>query len=118
MTQQLNELPIYRFHAADGERFFESDGPVLPAYKTPQRDTWKVWCDWCDRWHTHGAGEGHRCAHCACARSPFKDTGYNLVLVDEPAPRRRQARGSWCSPSGDCGNCPARRRSARDDRTP
>ncbi len=44
---------------------------------------WKVWCVHCQRWHVHGAGPGHRVAHCHDSRSPYYDTGYILV---EPEP--------------------------------
>lgn len=38
-----------------------------------------VWCDWCRRWHQHGAGGGggHRVAHCAHRGGPYRD-GYVL----------------------------------------
>ena len=25
---------------------------------------WRFWCPYCVRWHYHGAGPGHRTAHC------------------------------------------------------
>ena len=42
----------------------ETDAPVLSA--VPREDGYglKVWCDFCDRWHYHGFGEGHRIAYC------------------------------------------------------
>ena len=54
----------------------------------------RVWCRFCRCWHLHGAGYGHRAAHCAdldrrCRPvvSPYKDTGYYLVSPDR-APNR------------------------------
>lgn len=86
--------------------------PVLLAYPGSSGG-WRVWCDWCERWHTHGAGEGHRVAHCACRKSPYADSGYRLELADGPAPKRRQRPADeWCS-TGGCGNCPAERHGLR-----
>jgi hypothetical protein len=54
--------------------------PRLPAY--PRRDGiagLRVWCCWCNRWHAHGGGYGHRAAHCHDRASPYADTGYTLT---------------------------------------
>lgn len=65
--------------------------PELPAYfdDSPwDANLWHVWCDYCVRWHTHGAGGkgddpmeylGHRGAHCDWDDSPYWPTGYTLV---------------------------------------
>jgi hypothetical protein len=42
--------------------------------------TWRFWCDYCRRWHSHGAGEGHRVAHCINQESPYLNGGYVLKL--------------------------------------
>jgi hypothetical protein len=55
--------------------------PVLPAYPTPHG--WKVWCNYCRRWHQHGAQPGHRVAHCRVPSSPYRTTGYILKLAEE-----------------------------------
>lgn len=72
----------------------------------------KVWCPWCRVWHFHGWGNGHRSAHCACRLSPFRDTGYDVVITDETPPPQRSSRRTQicCSTNGDgCTNCPAAR---------
>jgi hypothetical protein len=61
--------------------------PRLPAY--PRKDGYglRVWCCWCDAWHYHGEGFGHRADHCI-TNSPYVETGY--VLTD-PATIERKA---------------------------
>ena len=66
------------------------DIPELPAYldtRFPDVNLWHVWCQYCHRWHTHGAGGkdanpmeflGHRVAHCTRG-GPYDATGYRLV---------------------------------------
>lgn len=52
----------------------------------PHNGQWKVWCPFCQHWHYHGIGEGHREAHCfGNEASPFHETGYwiRLRLVEE-----------------------------------
>ncbi len=39
---------------------------------------WRFWCPFCKAYHYHGAGPGHRVAHCASPASPFRDGGYIL----------------------------------------
>jgi len=43
----------------------------------------RVYCRYCQDWHVHGEGYGHRSAHCYDKldgqRSPYKDNGYILV---------------------------------------
>ena len=53
---------------------------VLPAYRVAGLPgIMVVWCDWCRRWHQHGAagGGGYRVAHCARHGGPYRD-GYVL----------------------------------------
>jgi hypothetical protein len=57
--------------------------PQLPAYPRDDGLTGlRVWCTWCDRWHYHGPGYGHRAAHCYRRGSPYRDTGYVLTRPD------------------------------------
>jgi hypothetical protein len=58
------------------------EAPVLPAYETEIEGVkrWMVWCKHCQRWHRHGAAEGHREAHCNDSASPYWKSGYNLVF--------------------------------------
>lgn len=53
------------------------DAPVLDA-QVVDHDRWRVWCAFCERWHTHSASPGHRVAHCHNPASPYADTGYVL----------------------------------------
>ena len=54
--------------------------PRLPAYpRTDGIPGLRVWCCWCDRWHSHSPGYGHRAAHCHNDASPYSDTGYVLA---------------------------------------
>lgn len=58
------------------------EAPVLPAYAVSHNGAlrWWVWCNACRDWHTHGAGEGHREAHCS-GETRYSRTGYNLALA-------------------------------------
>ncbi len=38
----------------------------------------KFWCPFCQKWHRHGYGKGHRSAHCFSS-TPFDDTGYIVI---------------------------------------
>ena len=72
------KVPINDFDCIDPE------APVLTAEAVVlmpgRRMRWRVWCAHCSVWHLHGAGEGHREAHCIGPDSPYWQTGYNLVL--------------------------------------
>lgn len=58
-----------------------TDGmPVLQAYETT--GGLRAWCPFCVTYHTHGAGDGHRMAHCAKS-TPFTQTGYELQIVKQ-----------------------------------
>lgn len=35
------------------------------------------WCKYCERWHIHGLGDGHRVAHCH-SNTPYNKRGYIL----------------------------------------
>jgi hypothetical protein len=77
----------------------------LPAFldRSPSNcNVWRVWCDYCQRWHTHGAGGkdedpmktlGHRVAHCKPG-GPYEGRGYHLVYgglwQELPPAMRRQ----------------------------
>lgn len=69
--------------------------PILDAYRSEDGDHLLVWCTHELRWHRHGSGcrcddvcscrvgggDGHRGAHCSCAKSPYRDNGYVLKEV-------------------------------------
>lgn len=42
-------------------------------------DLFTFWCSYCGVEHTHGAGSGHRQAHCKNPASPYRKGGYILV---------------------------------------
>ena len=46
-----------------------------------RRLLWRVWCVHCGEWHYHGAGDGHRTAHCLVPGSAYREYGYNLALA-------------------------------------
>lgn len=66
--------------------------PVVPGFiqDHPEIPTLHVWCAWCLRWHEHGlAGTkvgdtADRAAHCYAPDSPYKDTGYNILVSGTP----------------------------------
>lgn len=73
--------------SCDGQASIADDGASdaeLPVFRcaTGTR-TWSFWCPHCRAQHTHGAGAGHRVAH--CASGPYKARGYVLAAGDEPA---------------------------------
>lgn len=55
--------------------------PTVLAVQSPDGLAW--WCDWCHRWHRHGAGggAGHRTAHCTDPDSPYPATGVILAVT-------------------------------------
>ena len=55
--------------------------PILKAAPRKDGKGLKVFCRYCNRWHAHGNGEGHRLAHCA-KNTPYTKTGY--VLRKDP----------------------------------
>jgi hypothetical protein len=59
--------------------------PVLPAYKHPNGIHALVWCRFCQRYHWHGYGAGHRVAHCGSRGGPYMTSGYVLFNAG-PAP--------------------------------
>ena len=79
------KVPISEFNLID------LDAPVLPAYEAEIGGSthWLVWCKHCNKWHRHGAAEGHREAHCNDSSSPYWKTGYNLAYAGKWKERRR-----------------------------
>jgi hypothetical protein len=56
--------------------------PVLPALPAHGGCCLRVWCCHCKCWHQHGAGPGHRVAHCHTEASPYHETGYILAPAE------------------------------------
>jgi hypothetical protein len=57
--------------------------PLLPGF-WDGGTTWLVPCDWCQKFHVHGAGPGHRVAHCERPpNGPYEASGYVLYLAGE-----------------------------------
>jgi hypothetical protein len=55
--------------------------PVLLAQRITRPDgteLFAAWCPFCTTYHVHGAGEGHRVAHCYRDDSPLREKGYIL----------------------------------------
>ena len=73
------KVPIDEGHLID------LDAPVLSAYEVVLKGAvrWLVWCKHCEKWHGHGAAEGHREAHCIDSTSPYWKTGYNLAYAGQ-----------------------------------
>ena len=53
-------------------------------------DGMKFWCPFCNTWHLHGRGNGHRTAHCTVGRncgykgtSPYLEHGYFIKLMSK-----------------------------------
>ena len=59
------------------------EASVLPAYETVINGVthWMVFCKFCNKWHRHGAAEGHREAHCTDSTSGYWKQGYNLAYA-------------------------------------
>jgi len=72
--------------------------PVYPIFKCLPRaimdgykDGMKFWCPYCQTWHLHGRGNGHRCAHCCDNTklnrkredSPLSNNGYILKMMSK-----------------------------------
>ena len=64
--------------------------PILNAYRYTSEDgdiSLVVWCQYCIRWHWHGAGnapgdgDGHRIAHCVGDGSLYMKGGYCLCEI-------------------------------------
>lgn len=59
------------------------DAPTVLAIAVRENGTlrWKMWCKYCEMWHSHGPGEGHREAHCN-KETPYVQHGYNLAATN------------------------------------
>jgi hypothetical protein len=62
-----------------------TEPPEVIAYALPDNIHWVMWCEDCRRWHYHGAGPGHRVAHCHSRASRYDHLGY-ILAGGEPAP--------------------------------
>jgi hypothetical protein len=54
--------------------------PIIKCRYSRIHDTYSFFCKYCGAVHTHGAGDGHRNAHCNSHRSlsPYRNIGYIL----------------------------------------
>lgn len=76
--------------------------PTLPAERTGDGVTIRLWCRYCDSPHLHGdpgeEGTLHRWAHCFTDNSPYTESGYMLDVVPKgtqlqpPRSERRKPR--------------------------
>ena len=61
--------------------------PTLIGYPTEIVYSVQVWCPYCMKWHTHGAKNGHRVAHCTI-NTPFSGTGYYIKMLPRAGLKR------------------------------
>jgi hypothetical protein len=85
--------------------------PVVPAYQ--YKEQYFMQCIYCATWHAHGAGNGHRVAHCFSTDSPYAGIGYILEYVDTLQRNPNQgkkpyvhAQCAWCDRYGSYGVTP------------
>ena len=64
------------------------DYPLFLCEPSADGRQWVFWCPFCHVWHAHGAGPGHRCAHCFRGDSPLQNTGY-LLRLRKPGHRQK-----------------------------
>lgn len=76
------------------------DLPVLAATERNLTGDLSVWCPFCKCWHHHGAGEGHRVAHCTNLDSPFRESGYIVKRVKPPGEGSKRIGILLCSAFG------------------
>lgn len=80
----------------------EKEYPVIKALPHPElHGAFMFWCPFCKKWHTHGIGEGHRCAHCHHKDSPFDKTGYIIKKMTKVELRRLYSTLKWLKELGD-----------------
>lgn len=79
-----------------------AEPPVVDAWRHDAR-TWKMWCEYDQAFHVHGAQPGHRVAHCWTPSSPYLATGYTLRFAGEvPADMvKKRRRGYVRASKGD-----------------
>lgn len=79
-----NSIAVATQVPIDEYAVIDLDAPVVAAYEHRPKGgavRFAFHCRHCDALHSHGAGEGHREAHCTNSASPFHATGYNLALA-------------------------------------
>jgi hypothetical protein len=107
------------------------EAPTIEAYREGVHLVF--WCEHEKKWHYHGvhdgsnprcivsrrgyarsgdactcpkgSGDGHRCSHCSCDRSPYRDSGYYLkevgTMTKEVKRQHRSTRAIQC-PQPEC----------------
>lgn len=112
LTHIGEELDVYRTRLTgvllneDTRGFFYKQlYPVLMAEVTGDGVQCRAFCHFCNKFHLHGNGDGHRAAHCFTANSPYKKTGYILYRVPK-LPKQPQRwpvkRPSYGGPLATC----------------
>lgn len=75
--------------------------PLMPARLSQDGLTCSFICPVCGVMHTHGAQAGHAVAHCIVDGSPYRETGYDLMIVDgEQNPLPKRGFGSYLDRDG------------------
>jgi hypothetical protein len=59
------------------------DVPVLSAERVNAVQL-KIHCEYCNKAHYHGLGDGHRVAHCLDESSLYLRTGYIIQEIKKP----------------------------------
>lgn len=57
-----------------------SAAPEVLAFPRDDCPGWQTLCYYCNAWHFHGVGLGHRVAHCR-KETPYSKTGYVLIAA-------------------------------------
>ncbi len=76
--------------------------PTLDAYHDKSGEL-RVWCEYCQLWHIHSAGDGHRVAHCLVENSAYTETGYALKCCGEWTAEMKQRKRRRLVRCGGCG---------------
>lgn len=102
-----------------------SKTPILETYE--YKGEYLAWCPFCETWHYHGIGDGHRAAHCYVRdvryknkwlELPFCDTGYILQCKGRLTPIIRSQykdRHKLCVGSSHCEECLKNVKAWRED---
>ncbi len=74
-------IPVFKLM----ERQTAQGIPILPAIPRADGHGLQVHCRYCEAWHYHGFGGGHRDAHCSVhpLRRSYRPRGYILLPVGE-----------------------------------
>lgn len=72
----------------------DADVPVFLCEAIDQGRVWRFWCPPCRGFHHHGAGAGHRAAHCHSAAGKAAAPHGYVIRIDPSHRARQPAPGS------------------------